>query len=152
MEGGRRIAVTLLHYMQYEGAKYGRECCLPYIGWFDSNLFVRVRHIDLSSIFSSGYVHSNLILVGEGSDVLEGIVIPLPRVYYGPEFSALLWYTKKRCGLKHCLHLPPPGRCITGDFLPKLVLESFGASGKMIIISYFVIYPGKSVVDFPEWW
>ena len=118
-------------YMRYEGAKYGRER-LPYIGRFDSNLFVHVRHIDLSSIFSSGY-HSNLILVGEGSD-LEGIVIPLPRVYYGP----LLWYTKKRCGLKHCFHLPPPSHCIAGDFWPKLVLESFRASGKMIVISYFV--------------
>ena len=84
LECSRGITVSLLHGMAHECAIDRREGGLPYIVRFDVYLFVRVRHVDLGSIFSSSNVHTDLLLVREGRDVLLCIVVSFSTVDYGP--------------------------------------------------------------------
>jgi hypothetical protein len=82
LEGGRCIAVTLLHDMGYECTEWTGECGFPHIVILYSDLFVCVGHVNLGLILRLSYIHMDLILVGKRSDILIGIVIPFPRINY----------------------------------------------------------------------
>ena len=41
------IAITHLHYLASEHAKYCGKCCLMDVFWYDVYLFVHFRHIEL---------------------------------------------------------------------------------------------------------
>ena len=41
------VAITHLHYLASERAKYWGECCLMDMFWYDAYLFVRFGHIQL---------------------------------------------------------------------------------------------------------
>src|ERR1700679_564434 len=65
------VTVALLHNMRYERSQCSCKCCLPHIANLNSYLFIGVRHIDFCSIFGSGYVHADLILIWEWGHVLR---------------------------------------------------------------------------------
>src|ERR1700733_1113305 len=90
------VTIALLHDMRYKRSQRRCKGCLPDILCFHSYLLVGVGHIDFCSIFSSGYVHANLILVWEWGHVFIRVIIPLSRINYSPSFSTLLWDAKKR--------------------------------------------------------
>jgi len=93
LKRGWCVAITLLHYVQYVCAQECGEHHLPYIRRFHSNLFVCVRHIDLSSIFTACDIHSNLILVRERRYILVCVVVPLATVDHCVKLTTLLGYT-----------------------------------------------------------
>ena len=41
------VAITHLHYLASERAKYCSKCCLMDVFWYDAYLFVCFRHIEL---------------------------------------------------------------------------------------------------------
>src|ERR1700691_418122 len=137
--------------MRHKGAERCHECCLPNVFLFDTDLLVGIGHIGLGPISTSSYIHSNLVLVRERSDILKGVVIPFAGVNHSVKLTTLLRYTKKRCSLIYGLHLPPPSCSVLGDLLPKLLLKSFGASGHMIVVPNIFVHQGNSMIDFPEW-
>src|ERR1700685_1200620 len=113
--------------MRHKGAERCRECCLPNVLLFDTDLLVGIGHINLGPISTSSYIHSNLVLVREWSDILKGVVILFAGVNHSVKLATLLRYTKKRCSLIYGFHLPPPGRSVPVSYFEIVfaVLEHF---------------------------
>src|ERR1700723_3317546 len=110
--------------MAHECAISCGESCLPYVGWFDTYLFVRFGHISFQSIFTSSNIISDLLLVGKGSHILFCVLILFSAIYDSTKFSsAFLKDTEHRGGLRHIGLLPTSSTFIVLDFIDQLCLE-----------------------------
>src|ERR1700689_3868343 len=134
LECSRCVTIPLLHGMADEGAIYCGKRGFPHILWFDAYLFVRVGHIDLRSIFSPSYIHTDLLLIRERCYVFLHIVVPLPSIYDGAKSSRLLENTQHWCCLRDICLFPPSCLLVALYFLSQFWLERIGASRQVVII------------------
>src|ERR1700691_2499836 len=134
LECSRCVTIPLLHGMADEGAIYCGKRGFLHILWFDTYLFVCIRHIDLISIFSPSYIHTDLLLIRERRYVFLHIVVPLPSIYDGAKSSRLLENTQHWCCLRDICLFPPSCLLVSLYLLSQLRLESVEASLQVVII------------------
>src|SRR5712692_2256165 len=120
LKGCQCIAVSLLHCVGHECPEDRRECGLLYIRQLNTDLLIGISHIDLGSIFHSGDLHTDLILIREWGYILKGVVVLLPSVDNCAELAVLLCYAKKWCGLFHRFHFSPTSQYVLVGLFPKL--------------------------------
>src|SRR3984957_21043159 len=115
--------------MAHKCAIYGGESRLPHVGWFDAYLFVQ------RSIFTSGNIISDLLLVGKRSHVLFRILISFSAIYDSTKFgSAFLKDAEHQGGLRHIGFLPPSSTFIVLDFIDQLCLECIRTPRQVVVI------------------
>src|SRR6201999_2404144 len=151
LKGGWCVAVTLLHYMANHGAKDRGECCFQHIVWVYAYLFIRVRKIDLRSIFRSSHVEPDLVLIRERSHILYGIIVAFTTVYDCPQCFTIFFGDAEhwRC-LGDTFVFPPAGCFILRQLVQHLHFQRIWALRVVIPVNLFVVHKVYFVVDFPE--
>src|SRR5215510_2063713 len=128
-------------------AIYCRERCLPDITGVYPYLLIRISKVYFRPIPSSGHILSDLVLIGEGCHILNGVFIPLTSVHYGPKTAILFRNAQHRRSLVGEHGLPPACLMITLNFFSQRWLERIWTTRHIICIPlvfiyerYFVIY------------
>src|SRR3984957_16853248 len=104
-----------------------------------TNLFIRVGHIDLQSIFTSSNIISDLLLVRKGGHVLFCVLISFSAIYDSTKFSsAFRKDAEHRGGLGH-IGLFPPSSTFILDFIDQLCLECIRTTRQVVIILLLLV-------------
>ena len=123
LECSRGVTVSLLHSMAHKCAINGGKHGFPHIFGFHAYLFIRIRHIDLWSIFRSSYIMTYLLLVGERSYVFLHIIIAFAAIDDGAKFHTILLEDAKHwCCLRDVCLFPPSSIFICLDLVDQLGL------------------------------
>src|ERR1700722_2488550 len=118
-----------------------------------TNLFIRVGHINLRSIFTSSNIISDLLLVRKGSHIFSRVLISFSAIYDSTKFSsAFLKDTEHWGGLGHIGLLPPSSTFIVLDFIDQLCLECIRTPRQVVVILLLFIDDWNLMIHLSKWW
>src|ERR1700722_305182 len=118
-----------------------------------TNLFIRVGHIDLQSIFTSSNIISDLLLVRKGGHILFHVLISFSAIYDSMKFSSTFLKDAEHWGgLRHIGLLPPSSTFIVLDFVNQLCLEGIRTPRQVVAILLFLVDARNLMIHFLKRW